>query len=252
MLPLRLVDGVVGLTTGRIGLQRSESRPGVRGAQWALCYTHTLALCAGRLTCIAQNNYCNGVVEQIVLLGGSVDLSVSSSILQLHCVHLCVLSASPVWELFDLPIMKTLLPHLFLLLLPTPPAPPFLPPFPSAAFHVTTVSRWTTPLTPNAKSGTCSLKKNISETLLLLRICAEEVGSWVIFSISFRVWSFLSPRGGSLDLSRSCQTVWTRQDRKVMLVQLSWSKPQFRILKYVPCCIVGLVYNRGWLYKSCN
>lgn len=45
-------------------------------------------------------------------------------------------------------------------------------------------------------------------------LCCQECASILI---SFHVGSFLSLLGESLDLSLSCQTVWTRQDRKVRL-----------------------------------
>lgn len=82
--------------------------------------------------------------------------SLPSLILQHHCVHLCP-HHHPVWVRLNLSIIETVfslcppLPYNF-----HPPFPLFffLPLFLTAAFHVTAVSRWTAPLTPNAKSGT--------------------------------------------------------------------------------------------------
>lgn len=89
-----------------------------------------------------------------MFLGGCVDdRSASSSILQPHCVHLCVLSATPVWVLLDLSIMKMLFFSVSLFSNPQPPFVPLFPPFLTAALHVTTVSRWAASCTPNAKSG---------------------------------------------------------------------------------------------------
>lgn len=70
---------------------------------------------------------------------------------------ICVLTITPVWVRLNLSIIETVfslcppLPYNF-----HPPFPLFffLPLFLTAAFHVTAVSRWTAPLTPNAKSGT--------------------------------------------------------------------------------------------------
>lgn len=70
---------------------------------------------------------------------------------------ICVLTITPVWVRLNLSIIETV----FSLCPPLPynSHPPFplfffLPLFLTAAFHVTAVSRWTAPLTPNAKSGT--------------------------------------------------------------------------------------------------
>lgn len=107
------------------------------------------------------------------------------------------------------------------------------------AFHVTTVSRWTAPLAPNAKSGTSAF----FIFFLIGLSCSLYLGSWLVrvsvlpeqVLICTNVLYRLSLQEESLDLSLSCQTVWTQQDRKVRLGSSGSGNFQvgFLVVKYV-------------------
>lgn len=88
---------------------------------------------------------------------------------------------------------------------------------PPAAFHVTTIPRRATPFAPNAKSGTVRLLTLVlccffARFFLTHRLRGAQRTSC---NLQRCVCSLRSLQEESLDLSRSCQTVWTRQDRKV-------------------------------------
>lgn len=133
---------------------------------------------------------------------------------------ICVLTITPVWVRLNLSIIETVfslcppLPYNF-----HPPFPLFffLPLFLTAAFHVTAVSRWTAPLTPNAKSGTEQhFELCLSIFLFFFYFLNTTENLWCQhMPVCWSIFSFLSLLVVSQDLSLSCQTVWTQQDRKV-------------------------------------
>lgn len=132
----------------------------------------------------------------------------SSSILQNHCVRLRRLAWLQPASTNSFKRKKNdntfrtsvSLPSLFLL---------------PAAVHVTTIPRRATPLAPNAKSGTVSLLTLVLFCFLLFLTHHLHVAQKTSSNLQRFVCSLLSLQEESLDLSRSCQTVWTRQDHKV-------------------------------------
>lgn len=108
---------------------------------------------------------------------------------------ICVLTITPVWVRLNLSVIETFFYFLCVLLCPVIPTLLslcffFLPLFLTAAFHVTAVSRWTAPLTPNAKSGTEQhFELCLPNFLTPLRICdaniCQCVDQFALFSASW-------------------------------------------------------------------
>lgn len=146
----------------------------------------------------------------------------SSSILQPHCVHLCVLSATPCLSafgfinnenvVFSVSLFSSHFPFFLL--------PPFFPP----------LQPFMSPRYPGGPRPALRMPNQVLNRFLAFLhficlifdnsqyLCCRES---VSILISFHVRFFLSLLGESRDLSLSCQTVWTQQDRKVQWGQFS-------------------------------